>query len=94
LGIDEPAAAAHTVEALTGQPRPARQERQRRKQVLLALLDQHGDGVDKAADELSAFFDHLRLIGVRGLVAEQLSDADYQSPPPAKPIKPNRKARQ
>jgi hypothetical protein len=24
-----------------------------------------------------AFFDHLRLVGVRGLVAEQLNDADY-----------------
>ena len=96
LGIDEPAAAARTVEALTGQPSPAGQDsyRQRRKQVLLALLDQYSDGVDKAADELGAFFDHLRLVGVRGLVAEQLSDADYQSPPPAEPTRPNRKARQ
>ncbi len=83
LGIDDPAAAARTVEALTGRPSPARQDsyRQRRKEMLLALLDQYGDGVDKAADELGAFFDHLRLIGVRGLVAEELSDADYQNPP-------------
>ena len=84
------------MEALTGQPSPAGQDsyHQRRKQVLLALLDQYSDGVDKAADELGAFFDHLRLVGVRGLVAEQLSDADYQSPPPAEPTRPNRKARQ
>jgi hypothetical protein len=83
LGIDEPVTAAGTVEALTGQPSPARQDsyRQRRKQMLLALLDQYSDGVDKAADELGAFFDHLRLIGVRGLVAEELSDADYQNRP-------------
>ena len=96
LGIDEPAAAARTVEVLTGRPSPARQDsyRQRRKQMLLALLDQYGDGVDRAADELGAFFDHLRLVGVRGLVAEELSDADYQSPPAAKPTQPNRKARE
>ena len=83
LGIDDPAAAARTVEALTGRPSPARQDsyRQRRKQMLLALLDQYGDGVDRAADELGAFFDHLRLVGVRGLVAEELSDADYQYRP-------------
>ncbi len=96
LGIDDPAAAARTVEALTGRPSPARQDsyRQRRKEMLLALLDQYGDGVDRAADELGAFFDHLRLIGVRGLVAEELSDADYLSPPPALPTRPPRKARQ
>jgi hypothetical protein len=78
LGIDEPTAAARTVEALTGRPSPARQDSysQRRKEMLLALLDRYGDGVDKAADELCAFFDHLRLVGVRGLVAEHLSDAD------------------
>ena len=83
LGIDEPDAAARTVEALTGRPSPARQDsyRQRRKEMLLALLDQYSDGVDKAADELGAFFDHLRLVGARGLVAEQLSDADYQYRP-------------
>jgi transcriptional regulator with XRE-family HTH domain len=83
LGIDEPAAAAHTVEVLTGRPSPARQDsyRQRRKEMLLSLLDKYGDGVDKAADELGAFFDHLRLVGVRGLVAEELSDADYQNRP-------------
>jgi hypothetical protein len=83
LGIDEPTAAARTVEVLTGRPSPARQDsyRQRRKEMLLALLDQYSDGVDKAADELGAFFDHLRLVGVRGLVAEELSDADYQYRP-------------
>ncbi len=96
LGIDEPTAAARTVEVLTGRPSPARQDsyRQRRKEMLLALLDQYSDGVDKAADELGAFFDHLRLVGVRGLVAEELSDADYLSPPPVEPTRPNRKAQQ
>jgi transcriptional regulator with XRE-family HTH domain len=79
LGIDEPSEAARTVETLTGQPSPARQAsyRERRKQLLLALLDQYTDDVDRAADEIGTFFDHLRQVGVRGLVAERLNDADY-----------------
>ena len=53
MGIDEPAAAARTVEALTGRPSPACQDsyRQRRKEMLLALLDQYGDGVDKVLND-------------------------------------------
>jgi hypothetical protein len=83
LGIDEPDQAARTTETLTGRPSPARQisYRQRRKQLLLALLDDYTDGVDRAAEQLGQFFDHLRQIGVRGLVAEQLDDADYLARP-------------
>jgi transcriptional regulator with XRE-family HTH domain len=83
LGIDDPNQATRTVEILTGQPSRARQHsyRERRKQMLLALLDQYTDRVDQAAEEIGAFFDHLRLVGVRGFVAENLNDADYQSPP-------------
>ena len=79
LGVDEPTEAARTVEALTGRPSPARQAsyRERRKQLLLALLDQYADPVDNAAEEIGTFFDHLRQVGVRGLVAEQLNDSDY-----------------
>ncbi len=79
LGIDEPTEAARTVEAITGRPSPARQAsyRERRKQMLLALLDQYADPVDNVAEEMGAFFDHLRQVGVRGLVAEQLDDSDY-----------------
>lgn len=81
LGIDDPSQAARTVEALTGRASPARQDsyRERRKQMLLALLDQYTDRVDRAAEEIGAFFDHLRLVGVRGLVAENLNDPDYVS---------------
>jgi transcriptional regulator with XRE-family HTH domain len=76
LGIDDPTQAARTVEALTGRPSRGRQAsfRERRKQMLLALLDQYTDRVDQAAEEIGAFFDHLRLVGVRGLVAENLND--------------------
>jgi hypothetical protein len=79
LGIDEPTEAARTVEAITGSPSPPRQASysERRKQMLLALLDQYADSVDNAAEEIGAFFDHLRQVGVRGLVAEHLDDPDY-----------------
>jgi transcriptional regulator with XRE-family HTH domain len=97
LGIDEPSEAALAVETLTGRASPARQTsyHERRKQMLLALLDQYGDRVDQSAEEIGAFFDHLRLVGVRGLVAEQLNDAEYlqpqESPKPAN--RNSRKAR-
>lgn len=83
LGIDEPDQAARTIEHLTGRPSPARKTsyREHRKQLLLALLDHYTDGVDRAAEQIGQFFDHLRQVGVRGLVAEELNDADYLSPP-------------
>ncbi len=82
LGVDEPTQVDKTIENLTGKPSRARQTsyRQRRKEMLLALLDQYTDEVDRAADEIGAFFDHLRQVGVRGFVAEHLNDADYHSP--------------
>lgn len=80
---------------LPARPSPARQGsyRERRKQMLLALLDEYTDRVDQAAEEIGAFFDHLRLVGVRGLVAEHLSDPDYQNPPESatKPAKQPRR---
>jgi hypothetical protein len=95
LGIDEPDQVARTVEKITGRPSPARQAsyRQRRKQLLLALLDDYTDEVDRTAEELGAFFDHLRQVGVRGLVAEALNDPDYQLPPKSatKPAKSTRR---
>jgi transcriptional regulator with XRE-family HTH domain len=97
LGIDDQTEAQRTIEILTGRPNLDRQSsyRERRKQMLLALLDEYTDEVDQAAEEIGAFFDHLRLVGVRGLVAEQLNDADYQSAPDtrtaAKPKRPTGK---
>ena len=79
LGIDEPDQVDKAVENITGKPSHARQTsyQQRRKEMLLALLDQYSDDVDRAADEMGAFFDHLRQVGVRGFVAERLDDPDY-----------------
>jgi transcriptional regulator with XRE-family HTH domain len=84
LGIDEPTQVDRTIENLTGRPSPARQHsyRERRKQLLLALLDQYTDEVDRAAEEIGTFFDHLRQVGIRGLVAERLHDGDYVGLPP------------
>ncbi|MGH9116776.1 MAG: helix-turn-helix domain-containing protein [Acidimicrobiales bacterium] len=79
LGITDPTAVEATVERITGVPSPARQwsYRERRKEILLALLDSHADRLDKAADELGALFDHLRQIGIRGLIAEKTNDSDF-----------------
>jgi hypothetical protein len=84
LGIDEPTEVDRTTENLTGRPSPARQSSypERRKQLLLALLDQYTDDVDRAAEEIGSFFDHLRQVGIRGLVAERLNDGDYVGLPP------------
>jgi transcriptional regulator with XRE-family HTH domain len=86
LGIDEPTEVDRTIDNLTGKPSRARQTSylQRRKEMLLALLDQYTDEVDRAADEIGTFFDHLRQVGVRGFVAEQLDDTDYHNPPAAR----------
>lgn len=51
--------------------------RSRRKEILLALLAEHADRLDDTAEEMGAFFDHLRQVGIRGLVAEKLHDPDY-----------------
>jgi hypothetical protein len=51
--------------------------RERRKQLLLALLDQYTDDVDRAAEEIGTVFDRLRQVGIRGLVAEGLNDGIY-----------------
>ena len=54
IGVTDPTAAEQTVEKITGQPAGSRQwsYRERRKELLLALLDQHADDLDNAIDEL------------------------------------------
>lgn len=82
LGMPEPTADDETAAAVFGGPtgRTLLDYRHRRKQMLLALLDDYADQVDSSAQELGQFFDHLRQVGIRGLVAEQLRDADYLPP--------------
>ncbi len=54
--------------------------RRRRKELLLALLDEYADGVDAQAEEIGRFFDHLRQIGIRSFVAEHSMDPDFLTP--------------
>lgn len=40
--------------------------------MLLTLVDWEAGRLDRAADEFGAFFDHLRRVGIRGFVAENV----------------------
>jgi len=83
IGIDDPSPAEETMEKITGATSITRQwsYKQRRKDLLLAVLDEHGDNLDRAVDELGAFIDHLRAVGVRGFVAENTLDDDFITMP-------------
>ena len=88
LGVADPTAAEETVEKITGVPSTARQwsYRERRKELLLALLDEHADNFDKNIEELGQMIDHLRQVGIRGFIAEHTNDEDFTqagAPPPA-----------
>ena len=79
LGFKEPDADDVGWERLTGQ-KTARQlydYRTRRKELLLALLDEWSDDLDRAVEDLARVFDHLRLVGIRGLVTEKLRDREF-----------------
>ena len=91
LGMVEPSEHDDTLARVRGVPtaRTLRDYRHRRKEMLLALLDEHADKVDASAEELGQFFDHLRQVGIRGLVAEQLNDADYMTPPKSRRRRPS-----
>jgi transcriptional regulator with XRE-family HTH domain len=82
LGITDPTAAEATVEKITGIPAAARQwsYRERRKELLLALLDEHADSLDGAVEDLGRMVDHLRQVGIRGFIAEHTGDEDFTYP--------------
>ncbi len=79
IGATDPTAADKTVEKITGAPSSAREwsYRERRKELLLALLNEHADSLDNAVEELGKWVDHLRQIGIRGFIAEHTNDDDY-----------------
>jgi transcriptional regulator with XRE-family HTH domain len=83
LGMAEPDAHDEAFANVMGTPTRAslNDYRHRRRELLLALLAEHGDGVDAAADELGAFFDHLRQVGIRGLLAEKADDPELANAP-------------
>ena len=88
LGISDPTAAEATVEKITGVPATAKQwsYRERRKELLLALLDEHADSLDNAVDELGRWVDHLRQVGIRGFIAEHTGDEGFTYPNGTAPI--------
>jgi transcriptional regulator with XRE-family HTH domain len=79
LGMPEPDATDDKAGRIFGAPtaRTLNDYRHRRKEMLLALLDEYADEVDASADEMGRFFDHLRQVGIRGFVAEHAMDDDY-----------------
>lgn len=74
LGVDDPTESDIAMEQILGSQSEARKSsyRERRNEMVLALLDRDATRLDKAADELGAFFDHLRRVGIRGFVAEHV----------------------
>jgi hypothetical protein len=82
-GISDPDAAEEAVERITGSRSPARQwsYKERRKELLLALVDEHADSFDSAVEELGQWFDHLRQVGIRGFLAEHTNDEDFATRP-------------
>lgn len=90
LGINDPTAAEETVEKITGTTSPARRwsYRDRRKELLLAILAEHADNFDKNIEELGRIVDHLRQVGIRGFIAEHTHDEDFtfkEGHPPSVP---------
>ncbi len=81
-GIVDPDAADEAAERVTGITSPARRwsYKERRKEMLLALVDQHADSLDAAVDELGGWIDHLRQVGIRGFLAEHTNDDDFAQP--------------
>jgi transcriptional regulator with XRE-family HTH domain len=79
LGITDPTAAEETVEKITGQPSEVKQwsYKERRKELLLALLDQHADNFDHNIEQLADIIDHLRQVGIRGFIAEHTHDEAF-----------------
>jgi len=78
LGIKDPTEQERIMETITGRPTESPTSyRQRRKQLLTALLDDYADNLDRLSDEYGRFFDHLRQVGIRGFVAEHTGDEDF-----------------
>lgn len=79
IGVTDPTHAEETAEKIIGAPSRAREwsYRERRKELLLALLDEHADELDTAVDELGRWVDHLRQVGIRGFIAEHTNDTDF-----------------
>ena len=78
LGIANPEATDAVFQLLTGNDTSAHRwsYRERRRELLLALLDQQADAFDTAVEDLGRIVDRLRQIGIRGFLAETTNDRD------------------
>ena len=90
LGRGDPEPVEVTVEKVYGAPSDKRLDsyRHRRTELILARLDEHVDALDKAAEELGGFFDHLRQVGMRGLIAENANDSIFSTLPKHRTARP------
>jgi transcriptional regulator with XRE-family HTH domain len=87
IGIRQPTQAEAVVEILTGTPSDASQwsYKQRRKELLLALLDNYGDAYDDAIHQIGKVVDYLRQAGIRGYIAAKTNDDDFTYRPEHRP---------
>ena len=59
--------------------------KERRKKLIMALLDGAADDLDNALDEAGDLLDRLRKSGIRGFIAQHANDEDFAVPPENRP---------
>jgi transcriptional regulator with XRE-family HTH domain len=89
LGYRDPDASDKVLEGI-GIGRVPANYRDRRKELLLDLVDHQADELDRAAEEVGKFFDYLRQLGVRGMLAAKLVDSDFVAQPDDRGSRPLR----
>lgn len=82
LGHTDPTPAEERAERLLGTKSDAQKRsfKERRKEMLIALLDDEADNFDKDIEDIGRIIDHLRQAGLRGYVAEKTFDEDFTYP--------------
>jgi transcriptional regulator with XRE-family HTH domain len=82
LGHTDPTPAEQRAERFLGTKSETQKMsfKERRKEMLIALLDDHADNFDKDIEELGRIVEHLREVGLRGYVAEKTRDEDFTYP--------------
>lgn len=82
LGHTDPTPGDERAQRLLGIKSDAQKRsfKERRKEMLIALLDDESDNFDKDVEELGRIIDHLREAGLRGYVAEKTFDEDFTYP--------------
>ena len=63
--------------------------KERRKELLMALLDGLDDDLERALTEVGDFIDRLRSVGYRGFIAQHANDDDLGVPPENRPGVPD-----